>query len=116
MKLLSSVLFAAVLTLGTAAYAQDQGKTPSQHEKQATPSDAPKKSVTGCLTKGSSDGTYVVADQDSGKKVQFSAPAQLDQYVNQTVRLTGSVSGEGENQVFTPERISQVSPSCGKAQ
>jgi hypothetical protein len=115
MKLLSSALFAAVLTMGTAAYAQDQGKTPSSQEKRA-PSDAPKKSVTGCLTKGSSDGTYVVADQDSGKKVQFSAPAQLDQYVNQTVRLTGTVSGDGENQVFTPERISQVSPSCGKPQ
>jgi hypothetical protein len=108
MKLLSCALFAAVLTLGTAAYAQDQ---PSSQPKQG-PNDPPKASIIGCLTKGSSDGTYLIADQDSGEKVQFNGPAQLDQYVNQTVKLTGTRSGKN----FSPETIAQVSPSCNKAQ
>jgi len=111
MKLLSSALFVAVLALGTTAYAQDQGQSPSQQQKQA-PGDAPKASITGCLTKGSSDGTYAVADQSSGQKVQFSGPAQLDGYVNQTVKLTGTMSGKN----FSPETIARVAPSCGKAQ
>jgi hypothetical protein len=107
MKLLSSALFAAVLTLGMAAYAQDQ---PSSQPKQA-PNDPPKSSITGCLTKGPSSGIYFIADQDSGEKVQFNGPAQLDQYVNQTVKLTGTRSGKK----FSPEAIAPVSPSCGKA-
>ena len=108
MKLLNSTLFAAVLSLGTAAYAQDR---PSSQPKQA-PNDAAKTSITGCLTKGSNDGTYLLADQDSGQKVQFNGPAQLDRYVNQTVRLTGTMSGNS----FAPETIAQVSASCSKTQ
>jgi len=108
MKLLSSALFAAVLSLGTVGYAQNG---PSSQPKQA-PGDAPKTSITGCLTKGSADGTYLVADQGSGQKVQFNGPAQLDRYVNQTVRVTGTMSGNN----FAPETIAQVSPSCSKTQ
>ena len=103
------------MSLGTAVYAQDQTQPPSSQNKQA-PSDSAKTSITGCLTKGSGDGAYVIADQKSGEKVQFNGPAQLDQYVNQTVKLTGSMAGDGTNKTFRPENISQVSPSCGKEQ
>jgi hypothetical protein len=115
MKLLSTALFAAFLTLGTAAYAQDQGQTPPSQQKRE-PSDAPKTSITGCLTKGTSDGSFVITDQSSGEKVPFSGPAQLEKYINQTVKLTGTVSGQGAEKVFNPESIAQVSPSCSKAQ
>ena len=73
-------------------------------------------SITGCLTKGTTDGNYVITDQTSGENVPFNGPSQLGQYVNQTVKLTGSVTGEGAGKVFRPEAISQVSPSCAKAQ
>jgi hypothetical protein len=108
MKLLCSALFTVFLALGTTAYAQDQPQT-------APPANA-KTSITGCLTKGASDGTYVITDQTSGDKVPFTGPAQLDQYVNQTVKLTGTISKEGSDKSFRPESISQVAPSCGKAQ
>jgi hypothetical protein len=115
MKLLYSLLFMAVLAVGAVAYAQDQSQTAPPQQKQQ-PSDAPKTSITGCLTKGATDGNYVIADQTSGEKVPFNGPSQLDQYVNQTVRLTGTVTGEGTGKVFRPEAIAQVSPSCAKAQ
>jgi hypothetical protein len=113
MKLLSFALFAALLIPGTAAYAQNQGQAPSQQQRdRQAPGDAQKASITGCLTKGSGDGIYLVADQNSGEKVQFQGPAQLDQYVNQTVRLTGTMSGKN----FSPETIARVSASCNKSQ
>jgi len=115
MKQLSSALFAACLILGPAVYAQDQGQTPPSQRKQA-PDDAQKTTITGCLTKGSGDGVYIVADQTSGEKVQFNGPAQIDRYVNQTVKLTGTMSGGGADKTFSPETIAQVSPSCSKAQ
>jgi hypothetical protein len=116
MKLLSTALFAAILTLGTTAYAQDQGQTPPSQQKQREPSDASKTSITGCLTKGTADGSYVITDQSSGEKTPFNGPAQIERYVNQTVKLTGTVSGQGAEKVFSPETITQVSASCSKAQ
>ena len=111
MKILYSALFTAVLALSAAAYAQDQSAPPQQKQQ---PADV-KKSITGCLTKGMSDGNYVIADQQSGEKLSFNGPAQLDRFVNQTVKLTGTVSGEGTDKTFNPETVSQVSPSCAKA-
>ena len=101
--------------MGTAAYAQDQGQSAPPQQKQQS-ADPPKVSITGCLTKGTSDGAYVIADQTSGEKVPFTGPVQLDRFVNQTVKLTGTMSGAGADKTFKPEAIAQVSPSCGKAQ
>jgi len=92
-----------------AVYAQE-GQQPQQ--PQTPPSDSSKVSVTGCLTKGVSNGEYVIADQKTGAKVPFAGPAQLDKYVNQTVRLTGTVSPEASGKTFKPDSINQVSPSC----
>lgn len=115
MKFLYSALFTAALTLSAPMYAQTQEQSAPPQQKQQ-PSDAPKVSLTGCLTKGTSDGNYVIADQATGQKVPFSGPAQLDRFVNQTVKLTGTMAGEGTDKAFKPETISQVSPSCGPAQ
>lgn len=114
MKILYSALFTAVLALSATAYARDQNQSAPPQEKRQ-PADAPKKTVTGCLTKGMNEGSYVIADQESGEKLTFSGPAQLDRFVNQTVKLTGTVSGEGTDKVFNPETVAQVSPSCAKA-
>lgn len=72
--------------------------------------------MTGCLTKGSGATEYVITDDKSGEKVPFNGPAQLDKYVNQTVKLTGTMASQGADKVFRPQTINQVSPSCGKAQ
>lgn len=114
MRPLSSAVLLAVLALGSIAYAQDPSQTPpSTPQKQ---SDTPKVSVTGCLTKGSGTGEYLITDQKSGEKVPFSGPVQLDKYVNQTVRLTGTIAAQGGEKAFKPESINQVSPTCEKGQ
>jgi hypothetical protein len=109
MKLLSSIVLLTGLALGSLAYAQDPQTTPPQR-----PSDAPKVSVTGCLAKGTSTGEYAITDQKSGETVPFSAPAQIDKYLNQTVTLTGTFINQGQGKVFRPESISQVSSTCDK--
>ena len=73
-----------------------------------------KVTVTGCLTKGSGTNEYQVSDSKTGEKIPFTAPAQLDKYVNQTVKLTGTMASQGSDKVFKPQAIDQVSPSCTK--
>jgi hypothetical protein len=97
------------LTVGSFVYGQE----PTQ-PTQPKPSDAPKVSVTGCLTKAGGAGTYLLADQKSGEKVTFNGPTQLDQYLNQTVKLTGTVVAQGGDKQFKPESINQVAPTCEK--
>jgi hypothetical protein len=114
MKLLYSAFFIALLVLGAIAYADERSKSAPQGKQESD--DAAKTSITGCLTKGPSEGKYVITDQTSGEKLPFNAPSQIDRFINQTVRLTGTMSGEGNGKVFNPETLSQVSPACAKAQ
>jgi hypothetical protein len=113
MKLFSSVALFASLTLGSLAYGQDPAQRTPPPQKQ---SDAAKVSVTGCLIKGTSAGEYTVTDVKTGEKVPFAGPATLDKYLNQTVRLTGTMAAQGSDKVFKPEAINQVAPTCEKAQ
>src|SRR4051794_14522576 len=114
MRLLSSAVFLALLAVGSIAYAQDPGQTtPPSQPKQ---SDAPKVSVTGCLTKGGGTGEYLITEQKSGEKVPFNGPVQLDKFVNQTVKLTGTIAAQGGDKAFKPESINQISPTCEKGQ
>src|SRR6266436_5147992 len=113
MKLLSSAVLLASLAVGSIAYAQDPQTPPPPQPKQQ--SDTPKVSVTGCLTKGTTNGEYMITDQKSGEKVPFNGPVQLDKYVNQTVKLTGTIA-QGGDKAFKPESINQISPTCEKGQ
>src|SRR6058998_3098061 len=113
MRLLSSAMLLAFLALGSIAYAQDPSQGTPPQPKQ---SDAPKVSVTGCLTKGSGAADYLITDQKSGEKVPFTGPVQLDKYLNQTVKLTGTVAPQGGDKPFKPETINQISPTCEKVQ
>lgn len=119
-----------VLGLGIATYAQQPGagrsrqpdaQTPSQQQRtpdadrsapDAQPGDAQRVSVTGCLAKGSQANQYTITDSSSHEKYTFPGPAQLDAYVNQTVKLTGSMESKGSQKVFRPESIAPVSSSC----
>lgn len=123
-----------VLGVGIASYAQQPGPgrrpgTPSQpgdtpgapaqprapDADRSSPdaSQGQRISVTGCLAKGSQANQYVITDSSSHEKYTFPGPAQLDRYVNQTVKLTGSMeSGDHGEKVFRPESIAPVSSSC----
>jgi len=107
MKLLSSIVLLTGLVLGSIAYAQDPPTAPK-------PSDVPKTTVTGCLEKGTEAGQYTITDQKTNQKVPFPGPAQLDQYINQTVKLTGTMVAQGQDKVFRPESVSKVSATCEK--
>jgi hypothetical protein len=107
MKVFSSAVLFTCLALGSATY----GQTPEQSTPQKS-SDATKVTVTGCLTKGDGANEYSITDQKTGQKVPFSGPSQIDKYVNQTVRLTGTV----QDKVFKPEAINQVAATCDKGQ
>jgi hypothetical protein len=108
MKLLSSAVIVACLTLGGIAFAQE-GTPPTKQQ-----SDTPKVTVTGCLAKAETANTYVITDQKSNEKLSFNGPSQLDKYVNQTVTLTGTLAMQGSEKVFKPEAINPVSTTCSK--
>ncbi|HLK49340.1 MAG TPA: hypothetical protein VKT49_14460 [Bryobacteraceae bacterium] len=129
MKRVLRVFTLLILGVGIAAYAQQPGRStppdqggPSQQRTPraqpdepgaAQPGDVQKMSVTGCLSKGSQANQYVITDSSSHEKYSFPGPAQLDAYVNQTVKLTGSMQSDGNGEkVFRPESIAPVSSSC----
>lgn len=105
-----------LIGLSTAAYSQRPGSSPpgqTDRPNQAQPAQGDKVSLTGCLTKGSQANQYVITDSASHKAYPFPGPPQLDAYVNQTVRLTGSLeSRDNGDKVFRPESIAPVSASC----
>jgi uncharacterized protein YdeI (BOF family) len=130
---LNLAIVVACAALTSAAYAQNQnpGEPPtappaqSQQSPQtrqapqtspATPGEQSSVSITGCLTKGTAAGNYVITDQKSGEKYPFSGPAQLDKFVNQTVTLSGAMTTQGADKAFQPQRIAPVSTTCEKAQ
>lgn len=103
--------------------AQAPGQTPDSQAPGTRPGQGPAAdptasqgstvSITGCLAKASSPNQYQITDQESHQKVTFPGPTQLDQFVNQTVRLTGKMveSNNGTKQ-FQPNSISTISSSC----
>lgn len=99
-----------LLSAGTVSFAQEP---PAQREPQQK-NESPAVQVRGCLTKGSEPQQYVVADEESGKKVAFGAPSKIDSYLNQTVELTGRMIDRGGEKSFQPEAIKSVSSSCTK--
>jgi hypothetical protein len=112
MKLFSSMLLVTGLAVGSSiAYGQD----PTQAAPPQNQSDAGKMTVTGCLTKGASAGLYTITDQKTGETTPIAGPDQLDKYLNQTVKLIGTIGSQGQEKVFKPESVSQVSTTCEKS-
>lgn len=127
--LCTSAVFTLFLGLSVAAFGQaPNSRAPGQSPGAQAPGQAPNSqapgakpetsqgstvSITGCLAKASAPNQYEITDQQSQQKVMFPGPTQLDQFVNQTVRLTGEMadSGNGKRQ-FQPKSISIISASC----
>jgi hypothetical protein len=108
------VVLSLFLGLGIAAIAQDDPSQDRPRQQQQQPSDEGNKvSFTGCLTKDSQPEQYVVTDQSSGEKISFRGSDKLENYVNQTVRVSGKVVDRGGEKAFQPETLDVVSTSCG---
>jgi hypothetical protein len=95
--------------LGTLAYAQDPGGRPPAQREQREPQEV---SYTGCLTKGTAAGQYMIVDQKTGERVVFGASEKIEKYLNQTVTLTGRISDRSGERMFQPESVKVVAPSC----
>jgi multidrug efflux pump subunit AcrA (membrane-fusion protein) len=110
MKLFPSVILLTGLVLGSVAYGQDPAPSPQKS------SAAQKISVTGCLMKGTEPSQYMITDQKTGEKVAVSGPSQLDKYLNQTVKLSGTLAAQGQDKVLKAESLNPVAATCEKGQ
>jgi hypothetical protein len=109
MKIFSSVVLSMGLALGSLAYGQSPAQRTPPPDKST---DSPKVTLTGCLTKGSAANEYTITDKKTGEKTPFTGPAQIDQYLNQTVKLIGTMVTKGQEKAFQPETINQVAATC----
>jgi hypothetical protein len=117
-RLLLSTIVLTAFAMGSEVYARAQEKGTSQEQQQpeAQQPDAQPASITGCLTKGTNDNEYMIADQKSGEKTSFRASSTLDKYVNQTITLTGKMIVMNGSRIFRRETATPVSNSCGTSQ
>ncbi len=110
-----AALFLAVASPG---YAQDnsgrrqQGEQGRDGQRQERNREGSLVTIRGCLAKGSQPQTYMVTDDTSGQNVTFAGPARLDDYVNQTVEVTGQYRDDGGQRTFMPQAMRAVSNSC----
>jgi hypothetical protein len=98
-----------ISTILSAAGAFAQQAPPSQQQQQQ---DSQATTLTGCLTKGTNTGEYMITDSKSGQKYTFAGPDRLDSYVNHTVQLTGKMNMSGNEKAFQPQSIKTVSDTC----
>lgn len=109
-KLVSFVsVSAAFALLSVTSFAQEAGKKGDEQERQRT---APT-TMTGCLSKSDTAGQYSFTDSSTGakKNVVPSSGVDLDKHAaNHTVKLTGTVSQDG--QTFTATEVEHVSATC----
>lgn len=106
MKLLPT-MFCALMLAGTTMFAQQQQPPPNNENGKQM------ETLTGCLSKSDTNGEYVISDQNSGQKYTFAGPARLDNYINHTVQLTGTMDNDQNGQKqFKPQSIKTVSNSC----
>ncbi len=107
MKFLLPITLA--MFLGGGLYAQNPPAPQDQQDTGGT-------TITGCLTKGTSTGEYVITDSKSGEKTTFAGPDRLESYVNHTVQLTGKMMAHGGEKTFQPQSIKTVSNTCAGEQ
>lgn len=107
LRLTSAFLF---LSAAAVSYAQEPPAQPSQPQNQRS-APAPT-TLTGCLTKGSVAKTYTLTDQATSRAVTFAGSAVLDNYVNQTVELSGDMVEKGGESTFLPRTIKTIASTC----
>jgi len=101
-----SVASTVVLLAGsaTAIFAQEADKSGNPKGEET---------VTGCLSKGSSDSQYMFTDSKTGTPMTVTGSADLSKHAaNHTVKLTGTKSMDGGKTVFTVTKVEHVSATC----
>lgn len=89
------------------------GTQPETQPGATDPAGAQRITVTGCLAKATQPNQYTVTDASSHQQYTFPAPNQLDNYLNHTVKLTGTLQArENGDKIFHPETIASVASSC----
>lgn len=101
----------------SAAAARSSTATKSTETAESTTNTAPAaaagtsgsaESLTGCLSKGESEGTYILTDETSSAKTTVTGTADLAKHAGHKVRLSGSRSGDQ----FTATAVQHIAPSC----
>jgi len=126
-KSLLLAIMSACLGAGINVYAQNPGRGGAPPQTPSDPQQAPAQSpadsgdaspltVVGCLVKATGDHLYTITDKKSGEKLNFSATNAIDQFLNQTVQLTGRVTAKGGEKSFIPQTAKSLSPSCDAPQ
>jgi hypothetical protein len=101
----SVMLLAGLVATGLAL--EDQGAQGTKKGKETT--------MTGCLSKGDTAGTYVLTDQKTGKKVEVTGTPDLEKHAaNHTVRITGTKSKDQGKAVFNATKLEHVSETCAE--
>ena len=116
-KILVCLSATLLMSVGALSYAQDNPPaqpSPGQQDRQRSQDNGTPATIRGCLLKGSTAQEYVVADEKSGEKVSFAGSAKLDNYVNQTVEVTGQVVERDGGKAFQPQAIKSVAATCKK--
>jgi hypothetical protein len=96
-----------IVSLGSAV-AQQRPATPQQQQE----ADAQAVTLQGCLTKGSSDGQFVISDSKSGQKITFNGSPRLATYLNHTVELTGKMMDQNGERTFQATAIKSLASTC----
>ncbi len=106
MKFLLPLTFSVAMG---AAFAQDP-PAPLPQQQQSTDSIT----IVGCLTKGTMEGQYTIADSKTAQNISFAASQPMDAYLNHTVQITGTMTDNGSgSKSFTPQTIRTVADTCG---
>ena len=102
---MKSLFLSALMLAGTTMFAQTQ-QQPNDTGRQM-------ETLTGCLTKSTTNGEYVLSDQKSGEKFTFRGPQRLDSYINHTVQMNGTmVNDQNGQKQFQPQSVKTVSDTC----
>lgn len=97
-------VLAILISLSPAAYSQDANRT-NPAGKETT--------MTGCLTKGATDGEYTLTDEKTGAKTTVMGPNTLEKHsANHKVELTGTESTEGGKTMLHVSKIRHISETC----
>lgn len=99
-------MFCALMLAGTTMFAQQESQPPNNSKNTQTAT------VTGCLTKSNTNGEYVLSEQNTGQKFTFNGPQQLDNYINHTVQMTGTMNHQNGEKQFQPRSVKTVSDTC----
>lgn len=68
--------------------------------------------ISGCLSKGDAEGTYVLTDKDSGDETAVNGPASFANHAGHEVKLTGEMKEEDGKKVFYATEMQHIAASC----